>query len=278
MNEFTNWTEILYNSFYKFLEQATAVFPKLVGAILILFFGWLFSKLLAAIVARLLKTMKFDELAERFKVSEYLEKASIAAPPSRLLGKFIYWILLLFTFITASDALGWESVSQQLNRLLIFLPNLFMALLFFVVGTYIAGMIRDLIKGTTASIGISTGKMISNLVFYFLFVVVSITALEQAGLDTTLITSNLLLILGTIFIAAAISYGFASRDLLANILAGFFSKRTFAEGQTISVNGVQGKIIEMTNISVTLLSTEEEKVRIVIPTHELLVSKVKIIG
>jgi len=278
MEEFTNWTGLFYASLNQFFEQAINIFPKLVGAVLILFFGWLFSKLVAGVITRILRTMKFDQLAERFNVTDYLKKANISLDPSRLLGKFIYWILLLFTFITASDALGWESVSQQLERLLEFLPNLFLAILFFVVGTYIAGIIRDLIRGTTASIGISTGKIVSNLVFYFLFVVVSITALEQAGMDTTLITSNLLLILGTIFIAGAISYGFASRDILANILAGFFSKRTFTEGQTISVNGVSGKIIEMTNISVTIQSNDEEKVRIVIPTHELLVSKVKIIG
>ena len=277
MKELTNWTELLYVSLYQFFERAVAIIPTLITAILILFLGWLFAKVVSGIVKRVLKTMKFNTLADKLNLTEYLEKANVQLDPSSLVGKMVYWILILFVWLTTSDALGWTRVSEQLNRLLEFLPDLFVALIFFIVGTYIAGFIRDLIRGATASIGISAGKMISNLVFYFLFMVVSITALEQAGMDTTLITSNLLLIIGTIFIAAAISYGFASRDLLSNILAGFFSRRTFEVGQTIEVNGVRGKIIEMNNIAVTILSSESGQVKIVIPSHELIVSKVKII-
>ena len=88
--------------------------------------------------------------------------------------------------------------------------------------------------------------------------------------------NNLMLILGAILAAAAISYGFASRDLLSNILAGFFSRHTFSIGQVIEIDGVKGKIIETTNISVTLQTGENEKV--VIPSHQLITNKVKIIG
>lgn len=278
MKELTNWTELLSLSLYQFFEKAVAVIPTIITALLILFLGWLFAKIVSGIVKRVLKTMKFDALADKLNLTDYLEKANVRLDPSSMVGKIVYWILLLLVWLSTCDALGWTRVSEQLNRLLEFIPDLFIALVFFIVGTYIAGFIRDLIRGATASIGISAGKMISNLVFYFLFMVVSITALEQAGMDTTLITSNLLLIIGTIFIAAAISYGFASRDLLSNILAGFFSRRTFEVGQTIEVNGVKGKIIEMNNIAITILSSESAQVKIVIPAHELIVSKVKIIN
>ncbi len=276
MKELTNWTELLYQSLFRFFENAMAVIPNIISAVLILLLGWLFAKLVSAIFRRALKTMKFDTLAERLSVADYLEKANVKLSPSALIGKMIYWILLLLVFLAASDALGWDRISKQLNRFLEFLADLFVALLVFIIGIYIAGIIRDLIRGTTASIGLSTGKIAGNLVFYFLFIVVSITALEQAGMDTSLITSNLLVIIGTIFVAGAISYGFASRDILSNILAGYFSRRTFVIGQVIEVNGVSGKIIEMSNISITILSSE--KVKIVIPSHELIVSKVKIIS
>ena len=76
-------------------------------------------------------------------------------------------------------------------------------------------------------------------------------------------------------LAAAISYGYASREVLSNILAGFFNKRTFQKGMTIEVDGIRGVIVEMTNIAVTIQINDTE--RVVIPSHQLLSSKVKII-
>ena len=63
------------------------------------------------------------------------------------------------------------------------------------------------------------GKIISGFVFYFLVVIITITALDQIGIDTSIITSNVVLILGAILLAASISYGIASKTILSNMLA-----------------------------------------------------------
>ena len=90
-----------------------------------------------------------------------------------------------------------------------------------------------------------------------------------------ILSTNLLIVIGCIMLAASISYGFASRDVLSNILAGFFNKRTFQKGMTIEVDGIRGVIIEMSNVAVTLQVSENE--RVVIPSHQLMQSKVRII-
>lgn len=182
---------------------------------------------------------------------------------------------MLVVIISAADAMGWNALSNEVSKLLSLLPNLLVAIIFFVVGSYIASFVRDVIKGTGSSLGISAGKLISNVVFYLLFIIVTLTALEQAGVDTSIITSNLLMIMGAILAAAAISYGFASRDVLSNILASFFSRKTFAVGQVIEVDGVRGRIITVNNISVTLEIDASECV--VIPAHDLITNKVKVL-
>ena len=84
------------------------------------------------------------------------------------------------------------------------------------------------------------------------------------------------MILGAILLAASISYGFASKDVLANILASFFSRKTFGVGQTIEVNGTRGKIVAVNNISVMVENSQGET--IVIPSHQLISNQVKIIN
>ena len=98
---------------------------------------------------------------------------------------------------------------------------------------------------------------------------------QRVHFQTLVLSTNLLIIIGAIMLAAAISYGFASRDVLANILAGFFNRRTFQKGMVIEIDGIQGMIVEMSNVAVTIQVSENE--RVVIPSHQLMTSKVKII-
>lgn len=275
MNEITNWTGVFFNSFQSFGQQLLGAIPGILGAIFILLLGWLLAKFISNGVAKLLKVAKFDKLADKIKANDFLKKANVDRSPSEVIGFFIYWTLLLLVIMSASDALGWTAVSLEVSKLLSLLPNVLVAIVFFVIGFYIASFVRDLILGASNSMNIGTGKLISGLVFYLMLILVTLTALNQAGVDTSIITNNLMLILGAVLGAAAISYGFASRDVLSNILAGFYSRRTFGVGQTIEIDGVRGKIVEVRNISITLQTSETEQV--IVPTHQLITNRVKII-
>ena len=275
MEEITNWSALFLNSLKVFGEQFMGALPSIIGALLILLIGWLFARLVSKGITRLLQLLSIDSLADKVNFTEFLAKANVNISPSRLIGKFVYWILLLLVIISASDAMGWNAVSNEVSKLLSYLPNLLVAIIFFIVGTSIASFLKNVIRGATGSLGISTGKLISNVVFYLLFIIVTLTALDQAGVDTSIITSNLLIILGALLIAGAISYGIASKDVLANILATFFSRRTFGVGQTIEVDGVKGVIVAVNTISVTIQNAQREK--IVVPSHLLITNKVKIV-
>lgn len=275
MQEITNWSELFFNSFQTFAQKLMGAIPSILGAILILLLGWLLAKIISRGIARLLRLIKFDSIADKIKATEFLEKANVQLTPSALIGRFFYFLLLLLVIISASDALGWNAVSDEISKLIGYLPNLLVAITVFIVGAYIATFVRDIIRGATKSLGISTGKLISSFVFYLLFTLVSLTSLEQAGVDTSIITSNLLLIMGAVLGAASISYAIASKDVLANILASFFSRKTFQLGQTIEIDGEKGKIVAINKISVTIQNEAQEK--IVIPTHDLITNKVKIL-
>lgn len=270
-----NFTTIFYESLSAFGTTFMGGLPNVLGALLILIVGWLISKGIASVLDKILLGLKFDSLAEKLKVAELLERGNIESPPSKIISQFVYWILLLLVFITASDILGWKSISDEISKLISYLPTLFSAIILFILGSFIASFVRDMIRSTTASLGIRAGRLISQFIFYLLIIIVTLTALRQAGIDTTIITSNLLLILGAMLAALSISYGFASRDILTNILAIFFSRRTFQEGQIVEIDGIRGEIIQIQSISIIIRNENNEK--IVIPAHEFVTKKVKII-
>lgn len=275
MTEVSQWTTLFLESFKSFGEKFMGAVPSIIGALVIFIIGYIVALLLSRTVTKILKITKFDALAEKVNATQYLEKANISISPSKLVGKFVYWVLLLIVLITASETLGWDAVSNEISKLVAFIPKLFIAIVILILGTYIASLLRDLIAGATRSLGISTGKIIANIVFYLLFITILLTALNQAGVDTSIITSNFLLIIGTVLISAGISYGFASRDILSNILAGYFSRNMYTKGMKIEIAGTRGVIEGITNIGVVI--KEESGDLVIIPTHQLINEKVRII-
>lgn len=275
MNSLYNLWDLFVDSLRVFAEKFMGTIPSILGAVIVLLIAWLLARLVSGGFERLLRTVKFDTLAERLQLTTFVQQMGIQMSPSALIGRFIYWIFVLLIIASAAETLNWILVSELIQKFLSYLPKLVTGIVVFIAGSYLASLARDFIRSATGSLGISTGRILSSVLYYLLFIMVVLTAMEQASIDTRILSTNLLIIIAAIMLAAAISYGFASRDVLANILAGFFNRRTFQKGMVIEIDGVQGMIVEMSNVAVTVQVSETE--RVVIPSHQLMTSKVKII-
>ena len=275
MNSLQRLWDLFSESLRVFGEKFMETIPSILGAVIVFIIAWLLARLVSGGFERLLRTVKFDTFAERLNLTNFLQQAGVQLAPSTIIGRFIYWILVLLIIASAAETLNWTAVSYQIQRFLEYLPNLVTGILIFGIGAYISTLVRDFVRSGTSSLGISTGRILSTVIYYVLFIMVILTALEQAKVDTRLLSTNLLMFIGAILLAASISYGFASREVLSNILAGFFNKRNFQKGMVIEIDGIRGKIIEMSNVAITIQTSDTE--RVVIPSHQLMTSKVKII-
>jgi small-conductance mechanosensitive channel len=275
MNTLERVWSLFIESLRVFGDKFMETIPSLLGGILVFIAAWLFAKLIAGGFERLLRIVKFDQLSEKIKITSFLNQTGITMSPSAIIGRFIYWVFVLLIIASAAETLSWRPISEQITKFIDYVPNLITAILVFIVGAYLVTLVRDFVRTSTGSLGISTGRILSSVIYYFLFIMVILTAMDQAKIDTRVLSTNLVIVIGAVMLSAAISYGIASRDVLANILAGFFNKRTFQKGMVIEVDGIRGIITEMTNIAVTIQVSENE--RVVIPMQELMKNKIKII-
>ncbi len=263
--------EPIQQAFESVMGQLIEAMPKVGGAVLLLFLGWLLAKLISALVARLLRRLKVDELANRLNQSPTFREVNLIIRPVGIIKQFLYWIILLIFVLSAAEVMQLNIVTQQIGALIQFLPRLVTALIILGVGFYLADAIRSMVGNTARSFGIPAWRFISSIIFYLLLLVVVVTALNQAGIDTEIITSNVSVILAGILLAFAIAYGFAARNVLASILTSFYSKNQFELGQEIEMEDTRGTIVRLTNVSVTLDTSEK---LVVFPLHRLLEEKV----
>lgn len=181
MEELTNSKDFFLEMFNTFGVKFMSALPGVFGALVLVLFGWFVAKIVSKAITKFAEKMKINSLAEKAEVNGFLETANISSTPAQILGKVAKWLILLLTGLMVADTLNLKILSQEIGNLIGYLPKLFLALIFFIVGTYIAGFVRDFIRAATSSLGISTGRMVSSFVYYLLLVMVALTALRQGG-------------------------------------------------------------------------------------------------
>jgi hypothetical protein len=258
----------LWSSFVDFL-------PQLLKAIAFLIIGWLVIKFILYVIKKALGLTNIDSLPEKLNVDEIFGNSSIKIEPTKIIVTAIKWILIFVFVIIASELLGLKMVSEQLSNLIAYLPKLISALVIFAVGIYIANMVKKAISSMFTSLELTGGNLVGNIAFYVIAVIVSVTALNQAGINTDLITNNLSIIFASILAAFTLSFGLGSRDIVKRLLFGYYSRKNLQVGHKIKTKTFEGVIVSIDNISVVLSS---ENKTMIIPIKEIVDNNIEVLN
>lgn len=255
------------------LNEFASSLPNIVGAILVLLIGWLIAKFASKLIKKGLIAANVDKLGDHFNNMDIVESMSVKVVLSSIISAIAYYILILLSLAAATDVLGMPVISNLVSDFINYIPKLLSALLFFGVGLLLADFIRNIVQTACESLGVPSAKIIAGFIFYFLLITVSISAIDQAGVDTDFIKSNLTIVLAGGVLAFGVGYGFASRHVLANFLASFYSKDKLNIGDKIKIEGNEGEIIAIDGNSVTLQLNNK---RIIIPMSRFSEKEVEI--
>lgn len=260
--------EDLYKDFAQILPNILMGFAFVIAAILI-------YKITIWIVKKLLKATRIEKLNNLVNNNDLLQNSNVKVDLSSIIIGVLKFILVLFILIIGAEFLNLKIVSEQIGKLLEYLPRLIIGLLIFVFGTYLASQAKKLIFNLMKSLDAGGAKTLSSIVFYLLFVFVSITALNQIGVETEIISNNLSYFIGAALIAITIAVGLGSRDIVYRLILGFYTKKNLEIGMKIEIDGKVGIVESIDNICLVLRTTDE---KIIIPIKKVNNTEVKILN
>lgn len=273
METVNEWTNLTLTSLTAMGEKIMTALPNVIGAIVILIIGWLVSKIIVFLLKKILKFVRVDKLTEKLNDLKFFGDSKIKFSVTKVIVVFVKWLLFLVFLIIAADIMNWDVVSNEIGHLLRYLPKLFSAIAIFMVGIYIAKFVKKAIQGFYESFDLSGSKIISGIVFYIIAIIVTITALNQAGIDTTVVTNNVTIILGAFLLAISIGFGLGSRDVVADLLRTFYTRKNYEVGDHVKINDVEGSVEAIDNICMTI---KTDNGKIIIPIKEVVESQVEI--
>jgi hypothetical protein len=262
--------EILKSLLLRFVNAI----PNIVAATAVAIIGMLFAKTVGKIIERVLSGIGIDKLAAKLNDIDVVQQYNIQFKPSRVIGQIFYYVLLLIFLTGATEILGMPAVSQLIADLINYVPNIISAMIVLVIGLLVANGLKSIVYSTCKSIGIPSSNLVSNFVFYFVLLTALISALSQAKIDTDFVKANLSIILGGGVAAFALGYGLASRDMMSNFLASFYSRRHFNIGDTVKVGETIGIIVYEDN---TCIKVQSDERLVVIPLSKLMRQEIEIL-
>ena len=216
--------------------------PRLAGALIVILIGVIVGRLVGGLVTRLLRLARFDRLADRAEIDDFLRGAGMRADAPALIGALAKWCVYLFAFQVAIATLGIPAVTAVLTLVLSFIPRLAVAVIILLVGAYAANLLASFVRGSLAAGRVSNAFALATLTRYGVLAVAVVAALSQLEIAPTIVNTLWMAVIGGIAFGAALAFGLGAREVAGHVAASQFLRADLRPGMRIALDGTSGTI------------------------------------
>jgi hypothetical protein len=222
-------------------DQLYLYIPALLGALVILFAGYLLARLLGKGTERLLRRIHFNRILERGGVMQAVERSGSHVNPTRVASNIIFWFVMFAVIMVAASALGLQSLTNVFSELVSYVPSVIAAVVIIIVGIVLGEFVGGLIMasagalhGAPALARIGKGGVIVLAVFM---------ALQELGVATDIVTTAFAILFGAVALAAALAFGLGNRELAGEVTRAWYehykAEREAIERETAALEAAE---------------------------------------
>jgi hypothetical protein len=223
----TDWRDSFFLAASAALNNLLAAIPAIIGALLILAIGWILSNFLARLVSGLLSRAGADRLFAEHGGEVYGSRAE-AFKPSVVGGELVKWLIRIVFLVAAANVLNLPQVSELLNQVLLWIPNLIVAAIILLVAPLIARFVRGVIEVGAGRMGFTNAPLLGRIAEAAIVVFAVIVAINQIGIAADLVDTLFIGIVAALALAFGLAFGLGGRDVAAELTRSWYesSQRT----------------------------------------------------
>src|SRR3954465_22431 len=213
----TNFGDRLSTGFSQVFGQTL---PALLGALVILFAGYLLAKVLEKLVERLLRRIRLNHLLERGGVIQAVERSGTHVNPTRVLANLVFWLVMFTVIVLAANALGLDSLASVVSTLVGYIPNVIAAIVIILVGIVLGGFVGGLIAASAGAV--HGGRSLARIGRGGVILLATFMSLQELGIATDIATTASRILFGAIALALSLSFGLGNRELAGEITRAWY--------------------------------------------------------
>jgi hypothetical protein len=220
------WETALLDPLATLGDQSLALLPNLLAMAIILSVGWAAAWVIGLLVQRLLRVIGLDRVSDRVGVSTAMARGGVKSDLSDVIGRAMFWIVLVFAAVAALSALDLQPIRDFAHSFLAYIPHLLMAMLILIAGYLLSNFVSQAVLIAAVNAGLPPARVVAAASRWGVQLVAIAMALEQLGIASNIVAVGFGITLGGVVFAAAIAFGLGAKDLAKDFLESRLSQRT----------------------------------------------------
>jgi small-conductance mechanosensitive channel len=234
----------------------------LILAIVILIIGYIVARIVKWVLVKSMKRVKVDDFFRDTGLLESLRSVGFTGVPE-LLGLLVFWFIFLVFVALALEQLAFQQVTELVGLIVEYLPRVIGAALIILaglwLGTWSAGRIKEPAEEVDLPI---TSDTLGSIVKWVVVFIAVVLALGLLGVDTTILVTTFVILIGAIGLALAISFGMGGRDTAANVSAYAAVEKAIRIGDEVTIGDHSGTVLLIGRYATVLKNGSGDRVTI----------------
>jgi hypothetical protein len=187
--------------------------PRFISGLIVLLIGIILATFLKQILLELFKFIKLETMLKKYGIPE-----SEGVNWSNILSELVRWFVIVLFLVPTADVWGLGRFTEILNNLLLYLPNVFIAVLLLLVGFAVAKLVHDLLRASIHNVSPDIAKTIALVGRWAVLIFVALVALNQLGIASDLIRILFTGIVAMFAIAGGLAFGLGGQESARDLL------------------------------------------------------------
>jgi len=218
MSSAQTWGEAITLSLLGLWNRFINFMPALVGALLVFLFGLIAAAVLGKVVERIVKALRIDQAIGRTGMSRKFKEFGMPLDLSVFFGELVKWFLVLVFLMAATDILGLTQVTNFLNSIILYIPNVVVATVILSIAFLLGNFTYTIVRGSTRAAGVMSATLLATLIKWAIMIFGLLAALIQLGIATSLVNTLFIGFVAALSLAIGLAFGLGGRDEAALIL------------------------------------------------------------
>lgn len=206
--------DTLISSLNNDVSAVIGFIPRFLSGLIVLLIGILVASIVKQLLLALSKALKVDTYLKKYGIPELRANYTW----SNILAEIARWFVIIVFLIPTSDIWGLQRIGTLLNQLILYLPNVFVAVVIALVGFVLARLAHDVILASVKGVTKESAETVASVSQWAINVFVILAVLSQLGVAADLIRILFTGIVAMLALAGGIAFGLGGQKNAEDVL------------------------------------------------------------
>lgn len=167
---------------------------------------------LRTVVVKVIGLLRIDDLARRLEITGQFERVGLRLHIGGLLGWIVKWFFIVMALIAATDILGWDQVTDYLGQVVLFIPNVIIAVIILLAGILLGNFVQNVVKSAVEAAQLASAEFLSGIAKWAILIFTFMAALVQLQIAPELIRVLFTGLVAMLALAGGLAFGLGGKE------------------------------------------------------------------